>query len=110
MVRRAGRKSPHERTGNEATDGECRHPTTPQVRILHHPQTPRDVKSQIPASRQELLEHGEARPTGAFARAKPIRNGIERDRQADGVERDGIQPVSTARRDKVISESVWVTC
>ena len=63
----------------------------------------------IPASRQELMEHGEARLTGAQARAKLIRNGSERDRQADGVERDGIQPVSTARRDKVISESVWAT-
>ena len=52
------------------------------------------------------MEHGEARPTGAFARAKPIRNGIERDRQADGVERDGIQPVSTARGNEVISESM----
>ena len=57
-----------------------------------------------------MMEHGEARLTGAQARAKLIRNGSERDRQADGVERDGIQPVSTTRRDKVISESVWVTC
>ena len=57
-----------------------------------------------------MLEHGEASLTGAQARDESIRNGIERDRQADGVERDGIQPVSTARRDKVISESVWVTC
>ena len=56
------------------------------------------------------MEHGETSLTGAQARDESIRNGIERDRQADGVERDGIQPVSTARRDKVISESVWVTC
>ena len=80
------------------------------VRIRPHPTNAKGRAEAIPASRQELLEHGEARPTGAFARAKPIRNGIERDRQADGVERDGTQPVSTARRDKVISESVWVTC
>ena len=56
------------------------------------------------------MEHGEARLTGAQARAELNRNGSERDRQADGVERDGTQPVSTTRRDKVISESVWVTC
>ena len=56
------------------------------------------------------MEHGEVRPTGAKARAKLNRNGIERDRDTDGVERDGIQTVSTTRRDKVISESVWVTC
>ena len=35
------------------------------------------------------MEHGEARLTGAQARAKLIRNGIERDRDTDGVERDG---------------------
>ncbi len=55
------------------------------------------------------MEHGEASLTGAQARDEPIRNGIERDRQADGVEIDGIQPVSTARSDKVISESARAT-
>jgi len=33
------------------------------------------------------------------------RNGSERDLKANGVERDGIQPVSTTRRNEVISES-----
>ena len=33
------------------------------------------------------------------------RNGIEIDLKADGVERDGIQPVSTVGSDKVSSES-----
>ena len=37
------------------------------------------------------MEHGEARLTGAQARAKLNRNGIERDRNTDGVERDGIE-------------------
>ena len=32
------------------------------------------------------MEHGEASLTGAQARDESIRNGIERDRQADGVE------------------------
>ena len=58
-------------------------------RTRHLPQTPRDVQRQIPASRQELMEHGEVRLTGAQARAKLIRNGSERDRDTDGVERDG---------------------
>ena len=40
---------------------------------------------------------------------RTARNGIERDLTAEGVEIDGIQPVSTARSDKVISESVWAT-
>lgn len=35
------------------------------------------------------MEHGEARLTGAQARAELNRNGIERDRDTDGVERDG---------------------
>lgn len=37
------------------------------------------------------MEHGEARLTGAQARAEPIRNGIERDLETKGVERDGIE-------------------
>ena len=37
------------------------------------------------------MEHGEARLTGAKARAKLIRNGIEIDRDTDGVEIDGIE-------------------
>ena len=36
---------------------------------------------------------------------RTARNGIERDLTAEGVEIDGIQPVSTAGGDKVISES-----
>jgi len=37
-----------------------------------------------------MMEHGEARLTGAQARATLIRNGIEIDRDTAGVERDGI--------------------
>ena len=76
------------------------------VRISHLPQTPRVVQRANPVSRQNHLLRSLTwcKQPGR----KPVRcisrNGSERDRQAEGVERDGTQSVSTTRGDKVSSE------
>ena len=61
----------------------------------------------IPVSRQHHLLRSPTRCKQPGR--KPVRctgqNGSERDLKADGVEMDGIQPVSTAGRNEVISES-----
>ena len=77
------------------------------VRLRHLSRTPRDVQRAIPVSRQKHLLRSPTRCKQPGR--KPVRctgqNGSERDRQADGVEMDGIQPVSTTESDKVSSES-----
>ena len=61
----------------------------------------------IPVSRQKHLLRSQARwvePRLQGPCEILSRNGSERDLKADGVERDGIQPVSTAGRNEVSSE------
>ena len=77
MVRQVGRKPPHERTGNEATDGECRHPTPPRVRILHHPQNKKCMEKRKRTARLT---------TGRAEAAKWHRRqiaGVERQRESN---------------------------
>ena len=82
------------------------------VRIPHLPQTPRDVRSAIPASRLNILntqwqDGWRVIPQGVVQSPE-----LKRQRKrppTDGVERDGNQPVSTTGGDEVSSESASIT-
>ena len=89
-----------------------------QVRSLLLPQNAEGRAEANPASRRNHLLRSLARWGSQGTSKRKVyekngggpcelsdRNGIERDLKADGVERDGIQPVSTTRRNEVISES-----
>ena len=93
-----------------------------QVRVLLLPQNAKGRAEANPASRQNHLLRSLARWESQGTSKRKVyekngggpcepsdRNGSEIDLKADGVEKDGNQPVSTTGRNEVISEPAVTT-